>query len=303
MANRRSWNGDEWQTFALQLVQRRHGAQNVQIVPDTVKGDAGLEFFTTCGCVYQCYAPEEVSDVKKASSAMKAKAGRDLPKLKKNETKINAILSGLRIRRWILLCPFLDDKDVVANVRERGAELKAANLSILSADFEALVHSQDDFAGELEQLEQLSLGPPLSVDVPSAKEIAAAGETAIGKCIATKLCRAFGSPASTSQITKRLQAYVHAHLYRENALDQLRQNHPIVWERCIQLLDAEEQRLIAVGSMMTLPVVQLQESTKRIEDSLARDLPKLSTATVTHIALGTVSDWLIRCPLDFPEAV
>ena len=59
MANRRDWKGDEWQEFALQLVQRRHGAENVQVVPDKVKGDAGLEFFTTCGCLYQCYAPEE----------------------------------------------------------------------------------------------------------------------------------------------------------------------------------------------------------------------------------------------------
>ncbi len=28
MPNRRGWKGDEWQAFALQLVQRRHGASN-----------------------------------------------------------------------------------------------------------------------------------------------------------------------------------------------------------------------------------------------------------------------------------
>src|SRR3954470_5366865 len=105
MGNRRSWKGDEWQTFALKLVQLRHGAKNVQIVPDAVRGDAGLEFFTTCGCVYQCYAPEEVSDVKKAASAMKAKAGRDLPKLQKNKDTIEQLLCGVSVERWILLCP------------------------------------------------------------------------------------------------------------------------------------------------------------------------------------------------------
>lgn len=67
---------------------------------DTVKGDAGLEFFTTCGCLYQCYASEEVSNVKKAASAMKAKAGRDLPKLEKNKTIIEKLLAGTKIRRW-----------------------------------------------------------------------------------------------------------------------------------------------------------------------------------------------------------
>ncbi len=55
------------------------------------------------------YAPEEVSDIQKAASAMKAKAGRDMIKLKNNQLKIAAVLSGLPVERWILLCPFLDD--------------------------------------------------------------------------------------------------------------------------------------------------------------------------------------------------
>lgn len=105
MANRREWKGEEWQDFALQLVQRRHGAENVQRVPDTVKGDAGLEFFTTCGCLYQCYAPEEVSDVKKAASAMKAKAGRDLPKLERNRSVIESLLAGTKVHRWYFSVP------------------------------------------------------------------------------------------------------------------------------------------------------------------------------------------------------
>jgi hypothetical protein len=86
-------------------------------VPDRVKGDAGVEFFTTDGVLYQCYAPEEVADVAKASSAMKSKGSRDLSKLRINSTVLEGILQHIRCRRWILLCPFLDDKDVVAFVR------------------------------------------------------------------------------------------------------------------------------------------------------------------------------------------
>jgi hypothetical protein len=302
MGKLRAWKGDDWQAFALQLVQLRHGAQNVQIVPDVVKGDAGLEFFTTCGCVYQCYAPEEVSDVKKASSAMKAKAARDLPKLEKNRDELAAILSGIAVERWILLCPFLDDKGVVADVRRRGKKLKSAELSFLTDNFEALVHSQDDFPTELEHLRKLSLGPPLSVNVPSTNTVTAAGSTTVGLRIDEKLQRALGATTQALHIARQRDAYVRAHLYRENALDQLRQNHPTLWERSIQSLDAEEQRLVAVGGATMLPGTQLHESVARIEQSLSRDLPALTTAVVTQIAIGTVSDWLIRCPLDFPEA-
>lgn len=302
MGHRRAWKGDEWQAFALQLVQRRHGPENVQIVPDAVQGDAGLEFFTTTGCLYQCYAPEETSDIKKAASAMKAKAGRDMPKLLTNKDKIEAILSGVSANRWILLCPFLDNKDVVADVRKRGLALKAAGLPFIGPDFEALCHSQDDFLGELEQLKAMSLGPPLSVDMPTPTDVSVAGETSIGVRIDEKLTRAFGSGVTDAQITQRRDAYVKAHLYRENALDQLRQNHSVLWERAFQSLEAEETRLIAVGATSTLPAEQLQDSTQRIEESLIKALPTLPVGMITQIALGTVSDWLIRCPLDFPEA-
>jgi len=301
MGYRRAWKGGEWQAFALQLVQRRHGPENVQAIPDTVRGDAGLEFFTTSGCLYQCYAPEETSDIAKAASAMKAKAGRDLKKLVEYKDKIEKILCGISADRWILLCPFLDNKEVVADVRRRGLEIRGIGLSFIASNFEALCHSQEDFMGELEQLKALSLGPPLNIDTPTAGAVSAASETLVGQRIDEKLARAFGSTASYKQIARRRDAYVKAHLYRENALDQLRQNHSDLWERAFQSVDAEEARLIAVGASSPLPTEQLQDSMKRIEESLTKALPTLSTGVVTQIALGTVSDWLIRCPLDFPE--
>lgn len=301
MTYRREWKGKEWQDFALQLVQRRHGAENVQVVPDKVKGDAGLEFFTTCGCLYQCYAPEEASNVAKAASAMKAKAGRDLPKLEKNKGTIEKLLAGTTARRWILLCPFLDNKEVVTSVRARGAVVKAVGLSFLAADFEALCHSQEDFQGEIEQLRAMSLGPPLSVTPPTDQQVKDAGETEIGARIDDKLGRAFRRAPET-KIAERRNQYVRAHLHRENALTQLRRDHAMLWERAFETIEAEEARLIAFGASSPLPGEQLQESMQRIEASLAQALPTLSPALRTRIAHGTISDWLIRCPLDFPES-
>jgi hypothetical protein len=98
----RAWDPDGWQAFALQLVQLRHYPQNVQIVPDAVRGDAGIEFFSTDGCLYQCYAPEEVADVGKAASAMKEKARRDLNKLSTVQTPMRAV--GLKSSTAARIC-------------------------------------------------------------------------------------------------------------------------------------------------------------------------------------------------------
>jgi hypothetical protein len=296
----RAWDPDGWQTFALQLVQLRHNPQNVQIVPDAVRGDAGIEFFSTNGCLYQCYAPEEVTDVSKAASAMKEKARRDLNKLVKFSGFIQRILQNLCAERWILLCPFLDDKDVVAYVRAKGVEIKNQRLSFLADNFEALVQSQDDFNTELEHLRLQSLGIPLKIEPPSDEVVDSRAEGGIRERLTEKLLRAFPN-ASLVVIEGRVLGQVRAHLIRENALESLRVEHAILWERSVRCLQAEEGRLIAVGAGSGAPSDQLIESIKRIEQSLRNDLPDLSTSAITQIATGTISDWLIRCPLDFPE--
>lgn len=301
MKHRRLWDGGEWQSFAHQLVQLRHGHQNIQCVPDKVAGDAGIEFIFTGGTLYQCYAPQEASDVAKAAEAQKAKASKDLRKLVSFRDKLGPLLKGLKIDRWILLCPFLDNKDVITHVRSKAIALRAEQLPFLSDDFEGLVHSQDDFAAEIELLRQQSM-MPMKLDMAPEVDITAAQGGEIGRKITEKLNRGFKATETPEKIAQRRDTYIRNHLRRENALANLRQNHPALWERSIQCLSAEEQRLAAVGASSSLPGEQLKESVNRIEQALSKDLPDMAGAFATTVAIGTVGDWLMRCPLDFPEA-
>ncbi|MGN7099692.1 hypothetical protein [Brevundimonas diminuta] len=307
MSYRRAWDGHEWQRYALQLVQLRHGHQHVQAVPDQVGGDAGLEFICLDkdggkgGVLYQCYAPEETADVAKAAIAQKSKARRDLNKLQANKGKLGEILKGLKIDRWILLCPFLDNKDVVAAVRDRAIEIRDLKLPFLADNFEALMHCQDDFVTEIEMLRQQGAMPMKMPAQDPALDIAVEQDGDIGKRITEKLHRGFKTTLKPDQIRKRRDAYIRAHLYRENALAELKLNHPALWDRSVQVLDAEEQRLAAVGAISDLPGQQLQESLNRLEAALLKDLPDISGSFATTVAMGTVGDWLIRCPLDFPD--
>ncbi len=299
MEHRRQWEGTEWQEFALRLAQLRHGGENVQVVPDKVRGDAGIEFFSMNGCVYQCYAPEESSDVSKAASAMKAKAQRDLRKLSKNQTVVSRLLQGIKIRRWILLCPFLDNKDVVASVRESGSKLHESGLSFLSADFEALVQSQQDFSKEIERLRQLSISAPVNASSPSPDEVKDASKGLLGERLVGKLARAFpAEPGAERQ--RRAHAFIRSLLTRDNTLESLRIEHPILWERFSSCISAEEDRLSALGGKTSHPADQLEESLQRIERSLRHDLRDIfGIGMITTMSTGTVADWLVRCPLDF----
>lgn len=300
MQYRRSWDGDEWQSFAHQLVQYRHGHENIQCVPDKVGGDAGIEFIYIGGTLYQCYAPETV-DAAKAALAQKAKATKDLQKLINYKDKLIPLLNGLVIDRWILLCPFLDNKDVVRHVREKARALRAAGLPYIATTFEGLVHSQEDFASEIGLLRQQSK-MPLKINIHSTVDVSNMQNSVLGKNIDAKLTRGFKTFDTADKIARRRDTYIGGHLRRENALDDLKKNHPALWERSVQCLAAEEERLAAVGATATLPGDQLKESLDRIEQALKADLPDMPGAFATTVAIGTVGDWLMRCPLDFPEA-
>ncbi|MBZ7921955.1 hypothetical protein LAC81_09185 [Ensifer adhaerens] len=296
---RRTWDGTAWQRHAHILVQMRHGPPNVQRVPDKVQGDAGLEFFTLDGCLYQCFAPEDPGNTSKTSSAMKQKATRDLPKLKKYEETLTKILCGLTFNRWILLCPVLDDKSVVSHVRAKGAEIAELGLPFLSDDFVALVQSQDDFAAEVARLRELPIGPELVVLSPTEEEIVTRESTDLVHTLDGKLTRAFPRATDVKRAGIR-RTYVKNHIKRDNTLASLKTEHPALWERAWQTISAEESRLEMLGSAgEAAPAERLKESLSRIEEGLKKDLPHVAHATITDLSAGTLSDWLMRCPLDF----
>ena len=299
ISNQRDWVGDEWQTFSRRLVQMRHGAQNVQDVPSKVKGDAGIEFFTTDGCCYQCYAPEETANTAKAASAMKRKATRDLPKLINNVSVIASLLGTIKIRRWILLCPFLDDKEVIAHVASKAVDVVEAKLDYIDDNFHALVHCQIDFENELQRLRLESHGIPIRVSSPTEYEVEEAANM-ISNRLDEKLERGFPQIDNETRKRRKLK-FIRSHLISSNALDQLKLEFPDLWESSWSTVQAEEMRLETIGPSSGNPNEQLKQELERLERSLSTQLPTLDQATITSIANGTLGTWLIECPLDFAK--
>ena len=294
---KRDWDGKEWEAFALRLVQVRHGAHNVQVVPDKVQGDAGIEFLTTDGCSYQCYAPEESADTAKAASAMKSKATRDLGKLRKNAETIKGLLGERKLGRWILLCPFLDDKSVISHIVKRTEKDAIHDLDFVTRDFHGLVHSLTDFEKEHASLRAHTLGIPLDAKTPSSEKTSVHFER-VGTHIDTKLARGFPHVSAQAR-SRRAHEYVRAHLVCEDALENLKTEFPELWETYRRALEAEEIRLQTLGSGSGGASEQLNRELERLEARLSGVLPSLEKSMITIISTGTLATWLIECPLDF----
>lgn len=229
---------------------------------------------------------------------MKQKATRDLPKLRDKQDVIAGILTSLKCNRWILFCPFLDDKAVIAHIRAKGIEIRNLHLPFLSNDFEALVQSQEDFAIEIAQLRRLPIGPDLIIPPTTDEAVGSKGKELV-ETLDEKLGRAFPKASKTRRIAFR-EAYIKNLIRRENTLETLKTDHPVLWERAWQTINAEENRLELLGAAGTAsPSDHLRESLARIEVGLAKDLPSVAHSTISDLSSGTLSDWLMRCPLDF----
>lgn len=296
----RDWDGNEWEQFSLRLVRERHGAENVQPIPARVKGDLGIECITTDGCIYQSYAPEETGNTGKAASAMRAKANRDLDKLKKYQDKILQLLGGIKVRRWIMLCPFLDDKEVVTTVANKAQKVLELGLTFLDADFRGLVHSQEDFAKEIEKIRMEACGTTLVLKTPDAEEIMDTGN-AIDEVLDQKIGRGFPK-LEPDQAIERKHRFIGTHIRAENALDQLKRDAPELWEKATTAIALEEDRLETSGTSSGPAGDLLTGEQDRLYQALNSALPTLEANAIRAIAIGQIGTWLIECPLDFTKS-
>lgn len=297
----RAWDGAEWQKFALRLVSLKHGFRNVQPVPDQVDGDAGLEFFTTDGCLYQCYAPKEVVDVGKAASGMKKKATSDIQKLRRYEQKILGMVGPLKFDRWILFCPFLDDKDVLRHIQKKISDVNIDHLGYCNTPFIGLGKSIDDFADEYDQLRSKGKGLPLKLKVATEMDLVGAPHgSELFDRVMEKLKR--GYPDATEEaLTSKAKRWILSSITKQNATEDLQKDYPDQWDTWFTTISMEEQRLALMGDQSGTANEFLNSELTGLQEALKEALPDLSPTFRSALAQGQLGTWLLDCPLDFLE--
>src|SRR3546814_862354 len=143
------WRPDDWESFAQSLLQSRHGVLNLHKVPATHIGDFGIDYYCLADLViYQCYAVEEPIDIAIRADRQKSKITTDLKKLIAGASEVSKLLLSKPLKKWILLVPVHDSKDVNMHCAKKTADLRGMDLALLDPDFEVCVHDQKQFPGK-----------------------------------------------------------------------------------------------------------------------------------------------------------
>jgi hypothetical protein len=295
------WNPDDWEVFALSLLQSRHGALKVHKIPAAHKGDFGIDYYCTAQAVaYQCYAVQEPIDIATRADRQKKKITIDLGKIISKADEVSKLFLGNPIKHWILLTPLHDSKDVNLHCSKKTLEFRGQKCTHLDGCFEVSVHDQKSFAANAVAAGMAALATvALNVPHPTSEEMNhwQAGSPDLLVNATHKLMKRTGP----SGLQEALAETVRSFLQGNAILDALRSSSPDLHEKVMAAVASRSRRLNFAGPQGgPAPGAILNTEIDNLIAAIRASAPNLSDDNADQIAFGSVSEWIMRCPLDFP---
>jgi hypothetical protein len=295
--------GEEWQNWANKVLAIHYGPLEYQQIPDNDRGDSGLEGFTRIdGHAYQAYGCEEPVSTASRYEKQRDKMTQDIGKFISNHRKLSRILGTVKISRWALFVPHCDSKEIVAHAASKTEEVIAATLPYVAASFHVCVCQQSDFTladSQLINAAQRQL--QISVDTPSQEEIAgwAAANQGPSRVLSDKIQRL--PTLTTDDARKKFHAKaLDWYLKGQEILEALRL-YPETYAK-VQAAKSHRESFLVTGMISgSAPQDLLIQAVSDLRATLENEVRELHSFSSESLAFEAVADWLLRCPLDFPE--
>ena len=229
-------SGDNWQQLIVKLLKIRYAVGEFIEIPDTVRGDCGIEGFVRDGKAFQCYAAEEPLSTSELTSRQKSKITRDFAKLKANASKLIPILGATRLNRWILVVPRWEDKDLHSHAESKASEIRSASLPYIADDFAPAIVTSDDFLVERQKL-VLSGRDALrilisEVDPGECSDWADQNDNLIGNLDRKALVICHGNKGNARKLRDE---FIRHYLKGRNAIEKLRALYPELYEMALRV--------------------------------------------------------------------
>ncbi len=297
------WDPNEWEQHVYGLLQDRHGPLNVHKVPARHKGDHGLDYYSLEDRVaYQCYAVQEPCEVADRAEKQKAKITTDLTKFCTKKAELSGVFGSVQMARWILIVPLHDSSQLNTHTTTKSAEVRSLSLPYVAANFEVMIHDLDSF-DVVSRAMRASARRSISISIPptspqQVEEWSSASESMVST-LKAKLEKRVGTDAD--KLNESVEQAVSWFLDRENALEALRSTAPQIHEALMGAILRHGQRLSFYGPPAAgTPHQILRSELDALVAALKAEVPNFTDASAHQLAIGTLAEWLMRCPLDFP---
>ena len=293
-------NGDDWEDYCQKLLRLRY--LDYQEVPAQFGGDYGIEGFTRSGLVFQCYCPDEDLSGRDLYEHQRDKIARDIGKLLKNASKISALGAGI-IKEWHFLTPDYNSHALLTHCRSKEEEVRSKGLPSIYREFIISVRTEDHYIPE----RQIYLGTgehrvQPSIEEPQADTLEAlmSSGNKIVCNIKTKLDKIEIKQNRRAKLTREL---VSGYVVGQAELEKLNEKFPSTYKSIMQLKSAIGSQLVirtldSSGNHGAMLHQTLNEYEAKLYDNFSR---YLSSALISRLSYGAISEWLGLCPLDFDK--
>ncbi|MQT11968.1 hypothetical protein [Segnochrobactrum spirostomi] len=297
------WNPDDWELFAFRLLQGRHGALHVHKIPAAHKGDYGIDYYCTGDSVaYQCYAVEEPIDISTRAERQKKKINADLYKFIKNNEEISKVFLNMPIKHWILLSPLHDSKEVNIHCAKKTKDLRDAGCASFDPMIEVMIQDPSAFPPDI-VAQGISALSEVTLSVPSPSQSEVDTWTAGSSNLLANATHKLRKRATSDQLDSLVAETVKFFLQGNALLDALRSGSPDLHEKVISAIKMHVRRLEFAGPKASGPAGRiLHAELDALIATIRAAAPTLSNENAEQVAYGSISEWIMRCPLDFPHA-
>lgn len=297
-------SGEHWQDWAEKLLMRHYGPGEYQSIPDKDRGDGGIEGFTvSLGHAYQAYGPEdEPLSTNERYEKHRTKITNDIAKFITNRVLLSSLFGTVKISRWILFVPVCDSKEIVKHATKKTQEVIDANLPYVSKDFYILVQDESAFPVERDELLNANLSTIIVdfEDIAESKIIEWVDENDKFVQVIDHKVSKLPSFRTEDERHKYRNEIVKIYLDGQNALEELRK-YPLAYEAVRKIKSDKERYLsLEIPTLSDSNSEILRKSLNEIKES-TRLVPGVGESLTQAIAWEAIADWIIRCPLDFPD--
>lgn len=301
----KSWEGIEWQKHIQLLLKRYYGPDAYQDIPDKHIGDYGLEGYSTRECVaYQCYAAAEPLTTDELYKKQRSKITNDIKKFIDNKEDLKSILGNIKIKTWILVVPRHESALLLKHSEKKASEVRNANLQYVADDFRISIATEDNFAVEAASLRQVNLSMIDVGDTVNNTELENWLANQKGELI-NNIERKIKKISHVRQGKNELMfrnEMIKKYIEGQNIISSLHDNYPDIYQTLLKCKENREQYLVLESLISPdIPSNMLKDSLKKYRDELTGTVKGVASQTIERLVYEGVADWLMRCPLDFPE--
>lgn len=308
-------DGDTWERLCHVCLTIKFNKSQYIDVPAS-PGDYGIDGFNSIGEAFQCYCPERECSDKDLYASQRKKITDDINKLKKHKGKIDQLLNGSKITSWYLLTPKITSNDLIFHCNTKADLVKSWNLPFVGSDFKVIPLDYKYIAAELPialSMLEYTTKPGDTVQKIDLKASTVNSEevekykTDLQNSEYTKKAyrkheiryELLGN-ADPNRVLTQVDRTVKSLLIGDSILKEWETRYQDQFERFNSLIDTLERNVSDLCDIPTNdPEGRYKEIQKLVQEYIDKEFHFLTQTTRMNLAMRVISDWLLRCPLNF----